>query len=146
LEVPIKNDNIILTDGRNLDMLEEKALKKANITLINTESFNDKDIWKKSIDSFVDKVDVICVHIDEDILDIKHVPNHRTPEPNGPDIYTAIENIRYIMSTGKVAAYSLLSVYHGDKNPGNEISTLNGMRLLGSALESWREYPSLSNI
>ncbi len=141
LEVPIKTENIILTDGRNLDPLEEDAIKASDILFLDTAAFNDEATWEKAITEFTNRLDAICVHIDADILDEKYVPDHYTPEPNGPSLETVIRNIRMVMRTGKVAAYSVLSVYHEAGKEGSEISTINGMRMIGAGLEEWKKYP-----
>lgn len=143
LEVPIDTKNIILTDGRNLDPLEEEAINSSDIIYLDTDAFNDRLTWRDTIDELAERVDVICLHIDADILDSKYVPDHYTPEPNGPDIETVMENIKWVMNTGKVIGYTVTSVYHEAGKTGSEVSTLNGMRLLGAGLESWKYSPTL---
>ena len=46
-----------------------------------------------------------------------------------------------MMETGKVMAFSLVSVTFVNGLPGQDIRTLNGMRILGTGLENWKEYP-----
>jgi len=143
LEVPVKTGNIILSDGRNLDPLEEKAIKSSDMVLLDTAAFNKPQVWKKAVAELADRVDLICLHIDEDILDEKYIPNSFTPETGGPEIDTAMENIKTVMDTGKVMAYSLVSVTFVNGKPGQDIRTLNGMRLLGAGLESWKRCPDI---
>lgn len=141
LEVPIETGNIILTDGRSLDPMEELAIIESDIEFLNTEAFNDKFSWQEAVNKLAEKVDVICLHIDADILDAQYVPDHYTAEANGPSIETVIDNIKWVMQTGKVIGYSVLSVYHEAGKEGRDISTLNGMRLIGAGLEEWKLYP-----
>ena len=142
LAEPLQCENIILADGRNLDPLEEKAVLQSGMTWVKTKDFLDAERWKAAVDALADKTDVICLHIDLDILDERFVPNHNTPEPNGPDPFVTMERIRTVMETGKVSAYTVTSVYHPIRD-GQDISTLNAIRLLGAGLESWKTCPTL---
>jgi len=144
LEVPVETGNIILSDGRNLDPLEEKAIKSSDMVLLDTAAFNKLQVWKKAVAELADRVDLIYLHIDQDILDGKYIPNSLMPEPNGPEIDTVMENIKAVMDTGKVMAYSLVSVTFVNGKPGQDIRTLNGMRLLGAGLENWKHCPDMA--
>jgi arginase len=143
LEEPIPTENMILTDGRNLDPLEEKAIKASKMLFLDKDSFKDRKVWKEAIVKFAAKMDLICLHIDLDILDERYTPNHYTPEPDGPDVETTMDNIRAVMETGKVMAYTVLSVYHDTGRPGQDTTTLNGIRLIGAGLESWKNCPDI---
>lgn len=142
LEVPIDCANIILADGRNLDPLEDEAVRSSGMTYVNTAGFMDASKWASAVTALSQKVDMICLHIDLDILDADCVPNHSTAEPNGPDYKTTMERIRTVMETGKVLGYTVTSVYHPGRN-GQESSTLNAIRLLGAGLENWKWCPSV---
>lgn len=141
LAQPIDPRNIILADGRNLDPLEAEAVERSGMQFLNTVQFCDSAAWKAAVDKLAAQVDQICLHIDLDILDASCVPNHSTPEPNGPDVDTTIARIQTVMETGKLVAYTVLSVHHETGRPGQDISTLNGIRLLGGGLEAWKSCP-----
>jgi len=143
LEVPLRQSDIILSDARDLDIPEAEVLKATDIIHLNTDAFNNQEIWRRAVNELADRVDVIYLHIDADILDGKYVPDHYTIEFGGPEIETIMENIRAVMATDKVIAFSLVSVFFDNGKPGKEISTLNGMRLLGTGLESWKHCPDL---
>jgi arginase len=143
LEIPLPTENIILCDGRNLDTLEEKAVKASKMLFIDTKTFNDRKVWKKAIDEFAAKMDLIYLHIDLDFLDAQYVTALGLPEPDGPDVETAMADIRAVMETGKVMAYSVVSIFHNTGKPGQDMTTLNGMRLIGAGLESWKNFPEI---
>lgn len=141
LKHPIPTEQILLTDARNLDPAEEAAIQESAMTVVNTSEFNDPSIWKDRVQTLAEKVDSIFLHIDLDVLDGKYLPNSLFVEGNGPSIETAMNNIRAVMDTQKVLALSLVSVTFVNGKPGQDIRTLNGMRLLGTALESWKTRP-----
>ncbi|MGI5838951.1 MAG: arginase family protein [bacterium] len=143
LEIPLRQSDIILSDARDLDLPEAEVLKTTEITHLDTRAFNDRQQWRRAVNDLAARVDVIYLHIDADILDGKYVPDHYTIEFGGPEIETVMENIKAVMETDKVIAFSLVSVFFDNGKPGKEVSTLNGMRLLGTGLGNWRYCPDL---
>ncbi|WP_130861514.1 arginase family protein [Bacilliculturomica massiliensis] len=143
LESAIPTEHIILTDGRNLDAAEKQAIEEGNMTVVDTAAFNDTQTWEKTVRRLADKVDMIYLHMDLDILDGKYIPNSLFVEDNGPELETVMNNIRIVMETGKVMAFSLVSVTFVNGKPGQDSRTLNGMRLLGAGLGNWKECPDL---
>jgi arginase family enzyme len=81
--------------------------------------------------------DFIYLHIDEDVLDGRYVPNHGTVEPNGPDMATVQAAIRCVHqeSGDKLVAQALVSVYNS--GPGAETSLASGIELLTTMREIW---------
>ena len=143
LTLPLKEADIILTDARDLDAQEKTILQGTQVIHLDTDAFNDPTIWQKAVQDLANQVDAIYLHIDGDILDGKYTPDHFTIEFGGPDVDTVMNNVRTVMDTGKVIAYSLVSIFFDNDKPGKEISTLNGMRILGAGLESWQKTPVL---
>lgn len=141
LERPIPTENIILSDGRDIDPKEMDNLKRTKINLLNTDAFNDLSTWTKTVKKLAENVDVIYLHIDEDILDAKYTPGQYTARTGGPSIETTMRNIKVVMDTEKVIAFSLVSVFHENANPYKELCTLNGMRIISSAFNNWHFTP-----
>ena len=131
----------MLSDARNLDPVEEHAIAQSNMTVVKTAGFNKLHVWKQKVRELADRVDMLYLHIDLDVLDGKYLPNSLFVEENGPELDTALDNIKAVMETGKVMAFSLVSVTFVNGLPGQDIRTLNGMRILGTGLENWKEYP-----
>jgi arginase len=66
------------------------------------------------------------------------VPNHRTPEPNGPSMEQVLAAIDTVMATGKVAAYAVVSIWtDGD---GGKTALDSGLQLLHGGLEAWKRH------
>ena len=143
MEKPVPTENIILADARNLDPAEEKAIDATKMTVVKTASFNELHVWKEKVQELADKVDMIYLHIDLDVLDGKYLPNSLFVEEGGPELDTVLDNIKVVMDTGKVIAFSLVSVTFVNGLPGQDIRTLNGMRILGTGLENWKKCPEI---
>ena len=135
-------EDIILTDARDLDLKEAKVLQGTQVLHLDTAAFNDPRHWQQAVENLANQVDVLYLHIDGDILDGKHTPDHFTIEFGGPDVDTVMANVRTVMGTGKVIAFSLVSIFFDNDKPGKEVSTLNGMRVLGAGLGAWQNVPA----
>ena len=138
IAAPLPTDRIILVDVRNLDPAEEQLIR-ATDTLIASiaPGFPGKDL-KPAVDTLAEKVDLIYLHIDSDILDERYTTNHSTREPNGPNMDQVKAAIETVMATGKVAVYAVVSV-SGD-GEGAEIMVESGMELIQAGLETWKKY------
>ena len=141
IEKPLPLENVLLTDGRELDDAEATIIKGGQILYLDTADFNRQQVWRRKVKEFADRVDVIFLHMDQDILDAQYIPNSLMPTPGGPELVTVLENIKAVMETGKVLAFSLVSVTFVNGMPGQDIRTLNAMRMLGAGLENWKSCP-----
>lgn len=140
MERPLTQGNIILSDGRDLDPKEEENLKSTDIVYLDTKEFSNPDRWKQAVTDLAKRVDFIYLHIDGDILDERYTPGQYTARSGGPDVETVMHNIKTVLETDKVAAFSLVSIFHENDNPCKELCTLNGMRLIGAAFENWKYF------
>lgn len=141
IDYPLRHNEIILSDGRDLDPKEAELLKSTEIIYLNTTDFNNLDTWKETVNNLADRVDVIYLHIDGDILDERFTPGQYTARSGGSDVETVMNNIKTVMNTDKVIAFSLVSIFHENDNPCKELCNLNGIRLLGAGFERWRYCP-----
>ncbi len=143
MKKPLQHSDIIHADGRSMDPKEIELMKTTDVVHLDTDAFNDTEGWKRTVAGLAERTDVIYLHIDGDILDGRYTPGQYTAEDNGPDVETVMTNIRSVMETDKVIAFSLVSIFHENDNPYKELCTLNGMRLIGAAFESWKHCPDL---
>lgn len=143
LDFPLNHDQIILTDGRDLDPQEVEMVNATDINFINTNDFNNRSLWEKAVNILGSKVDVIYLHIDGDILDERYTPGQYTARSGGPSIETVMDNIKTVMKTDKVIAFSIVSLFHENDNPHKELCTLSGIRLLSAGLKNWKRCPEL---
>ena len=138
----------ILADARSFDKEEAENLQRMNLKIMNTDEFLDEDKWRARVLELAGKVDALYLHIDADIVDSKYVPDHNTPEPNGPDIWTLLRNIKIVIETDMVPVVTLASVYFDagalgkERSVGPETSILTGIRMIGTILDSWKKMPT----
>jgi arginase len=135
---PLPTDRIILVDVRNLDPAE-RALIEATETVLAAAApdFPGADLGE-AVAALAQKVDMLYLHIDADILDMRYVPGHWTPEPHGPDMAQVQAAIQTVMATGKVVAFALVSVpAHGE---GRKTSVASGIELIRGGLDAWRRH------
>ncbi|NCB42855.1 MAG: arginase [Clostridia bacterium] len=135
---PFNEEDCLLADARNLDPLEKEMLHQSQVVHLNTEQFCDTEAFASAFKHIADKVDVIYLHIDADILDGKYVPDHKTIEDNGPEMDEVKRAIQVVMNTGKVKAFAVVSVYFPNGKPGKDISAQSGLELVRQGLASWK--------
>jgi arginase len=135
---PLPTERIILVDVRNLDPAEEQLIRATDTVIAApAPGFPGEDLTT-AVNDLAEKVDLIYLHIDSDILDEAYTPNHGTKEPNGPDMDQVQAAIETVMATGKVAAYAVVSVF--GKGEGADIMVNSGMELIRGGLENWKKY------
>lgn len=143
IAAPLPTDRILLVDVRNLDTAEEQLIRATDATIAAiAPGFPGIDLGE-ALSALADKIDLIYLHIDSDILDEVYTPNHGTKEPNGPNIRQVLSAIDLVMSTGKVAAYAVVSVYGAGE--GSDVMIASGIELIRAGLQSWARhgYPAL---
>ena len=138
IAAPLPTDRIILVDVRNLDPAEEQLIQSTDAVIAAAApGFPGEDL-ESAVTALSKKVDLIFLHIDSDILDERYTPNHKTKEPNGPDIDQVKDAIETVMATGKVAAYAVVSVY--GEGEGAEVNIAAGIELIKTGLANWKKY------
>ena len=138
ITAPIPTDRIILVDVRNLDEPEERLIRATDVVVAAAApGFPGEDLTAAVAD-LAERVDMIYLHIDSDILDASYTPNHRTREPNGPDMAQVVGAVDKVMATGKVVAYAVVSVY--GQGEGREIMQASGVELVRGGLVSWSRH------
>lgn len=138
MAAPLSTDRIVMVDVRNLDPMEEQLVRATDVIIAAPAAEFEGDSLSCAIEDLASRCDYIYLHIDSDILDERFVPNHRTKEPNGPDIEQVKQAIETVMQTGKVAAFAIVSVY--GEGEGHETTQRSAIELLGGALESWTKH------
>ena len=138
IAAPVPTDRIVMVDVRNLDLEEEQLIQATDIIIAApAPGFPGEDLGTAVAD-LAARCDMLYLHIDADILDESYVPNHGTREPNGADMGQVLAAIDTVMSTGKVAALAIVSIY--GEGQGSETSIASGVELIHGGLQSWRKY------
>ncbi len=137
MATPIPTDRIVMVDVRNLDPKERTLIEATAVTIAAVEPGREGMPLADAVRTLANDCDVLYLHIDEDILDRRYVPNHGTAEGDGPDMAAVQAAVRTVLATGKVRAFGLVSVYlAGD---GAETSLKSAAELLAAGLHDWRE-------
>jgi arginase len=115
----IPQEQIILTDGRDLDPGEKELVANASLTHLRDPldlldyPLGDQSIW---------------VHFDTDVVNPKESPAQNYPAPGGPGAEELERVFCHLADTGLIKAVSLSSWAPG--LPGEEISRTVSLRLL----------------
>jgi arginase len=140
IRAPLPTDRIVLVDMRHLDPAEERLIRATDAVIAApAPGFPGADLGTAVAD-LAERVDMIYLHIDADILDQALVPSHRTREPKGPNLDQVLAAIDCVMETGKVIAFAVVSVYY--VGPQHEVDLASGVALVRGGLSSWRRYGS----
>lgn len=134
---PCAGEEILLGDGHCSDTEEFGNLERAGILRVTPEQFADSAFWRARVKALSGRVDAIYLMVDVDILKFDCIPAYFCYEPGGHDAETVMENIRAVMRTGKVAAFSCFCVDFDKYEQGGDTTYLNGMRLIAAGLEEW---------
>jgi arginase len=138
IAAPLSTDRIVMVDLRNLDPEEERLIRATSVVVAApAPGFPGRDL-QQAVTDLAGRCDMLYLHIDSDILDASCVPNHRTKEPDGPDMAQVRAAIETVMATGKVVAYAVVSIYCAGE--GGETSIASGIELVRSGLASWRRH------
>lgn len=130
-DVVLPTDRIIMVDVRNLDPAEERLVRSTAIDVVPVTGPR----LREAVERLAAKVDVIYLHVDLDILDESLAPSHETKEPNGPDIQTTLDAIRFVLDSGKVQAVGLVAIY--PTGEGAETSLASASELLQKTVSYW---------
>jgi arginase len=135
---PLPSERIVMVDVRNLDPLEKQLIEATDIVIAAPAAgFPGADL-SAAVEQLAERCDLIYLHIDSDILDAAYVPNHRTREPNGPDMAQTLAVVESVMASGKVGAFAVVSVY--GEGEGRQRSVQSGIELIQGGLQAWRRH------
>ncbi len=138
IAAPLPTDRILLVDVRNLDPAEEQLIRATDaVVAAPAPGFPGQDL-QQAVAELAGRCDMIYLHIDLDILDSAHVPDHITAEPDGPNLLQVGAAIDAVMATGKVVALAVVSVFN--QGEGSQTTVASGIRIVQAGLESWRRH------
>ena len=122
---PLPQEDIILTDGRDLDPGEKELVLSSNIMhleqpfdLLKT-SFEDRPIW---------------VHFDTDVVNPEQSPAQNYPASGGPGKEELAQVFQHLAETGLIKAISLSS--WAPDLPGADLSRMVSMDLLNILIQN----------
>jgi arginase len=110
LDPAIPTKNIVMMGVRDLDPLEEELIDNSDITLISVEDIkNTSPFFRDTIDRLAQRVDIVYVHIDLDVLDATAIPGHGFLIPDGPTGAELGNALGLILKNEKVGALGIAS-------------------------------------
>ena len=136
IAAPLPTDRIVMVDVRNLDAPEEQLIRATDVVIAAPADGFPGAVLGQAVADLAERTDLVYLHIDSDILDESYVPNHGTREPNGPNMEQVLAAVDTVMTTGKVAALAVVSVY--GEGEGSQRSVQSGIELIRGGLQSWR--------
>ncbi len=138
LDPPISTRNIVMMGLRDVDPLEQVLVDESNIETISTEEMiGSSPRMRQAIEQLSNRVDVIYLHIDLDILDATEIPGSFFEVPGGPTADQLAEPIRLLMRNPKVGALGIASFPTVEE--GRVRSMESAMTLIRAAMTGFRE-------
>jgi len=138
LDEPLPKANVIMVGVRDTDPLEQARIDEDGIPQISTEDVRTlSEKLRNEMQRLTDRVDVVYVHVDLDVLDPAEVSGHPLTVPNGPTGEELGRAIRVMFSYPKTAALGMAS-YPYQNDPGG--LTLKAIqRMVAGAIEGIRD-------
>lgn len=142
LNKAVDGRDVLISDYRQKSPDDDAIVEEYNVVTLDAAQFKDGACWKEAVEKLAERVDVIYLQIDADILSKDFVPCYDYPVPDGHDIDTVVRNASIVMNTGKVAVFSTTCFYFDTDVPGREVNTLSAMKVTGGTLASWKKTPA----
>ncbi len=128
--------NHILWGGvRDLDPLEADRFREYEVQQVSVQDIRDLSAnLKRQFDSLADRVDLVYVHIDMDVLDPAEVPGHGLTVPDGPSSKDLAEAIALMFENPKTVALGIASTPAGSLDP-DQVSRQAALNLIEGAIK-----------
>lgn len=133
LAAPIATDRIVISGVRELDEREETLLNSTDVRVVRG---HDRSGHERAIERLARACDILCLHIDLDVLDPGLVPSSGTPEPGGLTVQEAAQFVKVVTDTGKVAVLSIAGLNPGAGQRGRQ-STASTLALIDLVVPAW---------
>ena len=134
LSEPLPMSHIVWGGVRDLDPLEADRFREYEV-----QQFSVGDIralspnLRRQIDDLADRVDMIYVHIDMDVLDPAEVPGHSLTVPDGPSSEDLAAAIAVMFENPKTVALGIASTPAGSLDPA-QVSRKAALNLIEGAI------------
>jgi len=136
LAAPVPTDRIVITGVRDLDEREATLLRSTNVRVIEARDAIGGIAHQQAIARLAAVCEVICVHVDLDVLDPALIPSSITPEPGGLTVRQAADLIGEVLDTGKVGVLSFAGLNPGAGQLGRR-SIASTMALIEASVPRW---------
>jgi arginase len=136
LAAPVSTDRILIAGVRELDEREATLLRSTDVQVIRSEDVTSGNSLVQAIRRLDRSCEMICLHIDLDLLDPSLVPSSATPSPDGLTVDQASRLVRDVLATGKVAVLSVAGLNPGG-GPLGKTSITSAMQLIERSVTAW---------
>ena len=135
LSEPLPMSHIVWGGVRDLDPLEADRFREYEV-----QQFSVNDVrqlsgnLRKQIDDLADRVDVVYVHIDMDVLDPAEVPGHGLTVPDGPSSVDLAAAMTVMFENPKTVALGIASTPSFNADPDG-VSRQAALNLIEGAIK-----------
>lgn len=136
LQATIPTDRILIAGAREIEEKEDVLLRSTNVRVVTTDEMKGVNVFENALDRLADRVDMLIVNVDLDVLDPTLVPSASTPSPNGLTIRQVARMLKYAIASGKTALIAITSLNPGGRQRA-ERSIESTLALLESSLAGW---------
>ena len=143
LEVPLKGENMLLSDIRICDEEGLRNIENAGITVLTSSDFENSRVWDSAVEDLASRTDAIYLSVDMDILRHEYTPAYIKNVPGGHTIERVMRNVRTVTGTGRVAAFSLFCADFDRYQDQGEWTYFNAMKIIAAGLENWKTIPAV---
>ena len=134
LDPAISTRNIVMMGLRDVDPLEQLLIDESHITTVSVaDMIGRTDAMKEAIARLAERVDVIYLHVDLDILDATAIPGSFFETAGGPTADEVAEVLRELTGHPKVGALGIASFPTAEQ--GRATSMQSALTLIRAALD-----------
>jgi len=134
LEEPLRMNDIVWGGVRDLDPLEAERFAEYEARQFSVQDIRELSAnLRKQIDDLADRVDVIYVHIDMDVLDPAEVPGHDLAVTDGPSSKDLAAALALMFENPKTAALGIASTPSFNLDPDG-VSRQAALNLIEGAI------------
>lgn len=135
LAEPLPMSNIVWGGVRDLDPLEADRFTEYEVQQFSVQDIRELSAnLEKQIRDLSDRVDVIYVHIDMDVLDPAEVPGHNLTVPDGPSSEELAAALSWMFENPRIAALGIASTPSFNLDPDG-VSRQAALNLIEGAIK-----------
>ncbi|MDH4109572.1 MAG: arginase family protein [Gammaproteobacteria bacterium] len=134
LEEPLPMSDIVWGGVRDLDPLEAQRFEEHGAQQFSVRDIRElSENLRSTFDGLAERVELIYVHVDMDVLDPAEVPGHGLTVPDGPSSRDLAEAIALMFENPKTVALGIASTPAGSLDPDG-VSRRAALNLIEGAL------------
>lgn len=132
---PLPMSDIVWGGVRDLDPLEAERFAEYEVRQFSVQDIRELSAnLKQQFAGLAERVDVVYVHIDMDVLDPAEVPGHNLTVPDGPGSRELAAALSWMFENPKTAALGIASTPSFNLDPGG-VSRQAALNLIEGAIK-----------